>query len=170
MFSYGSLMGDNALRHYNGRPAGLAGYHRSFNHASTRRWGQPEQPCPVLGLSPGGECRGVAFEIPKGDEKVALRTLEHRLDRHEAGEEYARATQEIELEDGGPVQAWVWLSRPRYADGARWPEPAALEAALRAAHGVVGTGVEYVRTLIHAMDLWRIEDPMVRALWLKLKP
>ena len=163
-------MGDNALRHCKGQPARLPGYHRSFNHASTRRWGRPEQPCPALGLSPGGECRGVAFEIPKGDEKDVLRSLERRLDRHESGEEYARATVGIEVEGGGGAEAWVWLSRPKHADGSRWPDPAGLEAALRAAHGVVGTGVEYVRTLIHAMDLWRIEDPMVRSLWLKLKP
>ena len=37
----------------------------------------------------------------------------------------------------------------------------ALEARLRAAHGVVGTGVEYVRTLVHAMEPHGISDPLV---------
>jgi cation transport protein ChaC len=169
VFSYGSLMGDNALRHYKGHAARLAGYHRSFNHLSTRRWGTPERPCPTLGLSPGGECWGVAWAIPKGDEKEVRRTLERRLDEHESGAEYRRATAEVELRTG-KEEAWVWLSRPEQANGARWGDPAALEQALRAAHGIVGTGVEYVRTLIHAMDLWRVEDALVRSLWDKLKP
>lgn len=169
VFSYGSLMGDNALRHYKGQPARLEGYHRSFNHLSTRRWGTPAQPCPTLGLSSGGECRGVAWAIPRSDEKDVRRSLERRLDGHESGGEYRRDTVRVELA-GGSEEAWVWLSSPEHAAGRRWADPAVLEQALRAAHGMVGTGVEYVRALVHALDLWRIEDEMVRALWIKLKP
>ena len=169
IFSYGSLMGDNALRHYKGQAARLAGYHRSFNHQSTRRWGTPERPCPTLGLSPGGECWGVAWEIPRKHEKDVRRTLERRLDGHESGAEYDRGTARVELTTG-QEEAWVWLSRPAHAGGTRWADPAALEEALRGAHGMVGTGLEYVRTLIHAMDLWRLDDEMIRSLWGKLKP
>jgi cation transport protein ChaC len=169
VFSYGSLMGDNALRHYKGQPARLAGHHRSFNHASTRRWGTPEQPCPTLGLSPGGDCWGVAWAVPRGDEGEVRRTLERRLDQHESGAEYRRTTATVEL-PAGREEAWVWLSQPEHAGGARWVDPGALERALRDAHGMVGTGVEYVRTLIHAMDLWRVDDAMIRSLWEKLKP
>lgn len=64
MFAYGDLMGEHLLRDYGAQPALLSGYHRRFNHYSTRLWGSPEHPCPVLGLSPGGECWGLAFRVP----------------------------------------------------------------------------------------------------------
>jgi hypothetical protein len=33
----------------------------------------------------------------------------------------------------------------------------------------VGTGVEYVRTLVHAMEPHGIHDPLVDALWARLR-
>jgi len=44
-----------------------------------------------------------------------------------------------------------------------------VEARLRAAHGVVGTGAEYVRTLVHAMEPHGIHDPLVETLWKRLQ-
>jgi cation transport regulator ChaC len=65
------------------------------------------------------------------------------------------------------VDAWVWVSRPSDGDGGADLE--AVEARLRAAHGVVGTGAEYVRTLVHAMEPHGIQDPLVEALWKRLQ-
>jgi len=164
VFAYGSLMGDNALRFYKGQPARLDGFHRAFNHASTLRWGTPEHPCPLLGLSPGGECWGVAFEVPAGDEREILR----KLDRRESGAEYERRKALVEIGEA-KVQAWVWTTRPEYADGRRSPDPLELDRALKAAHGIVGTGVEYVRTLMHALELRGIRDPMIEGIWQRLQ-
>ncbi len=47
---------------------------------------------------------------------------------------------------------------------------AAVEARLRAAHGIVGTGAEYVRTLVHAMEPHGIRDPLVETLSKRLQP
>jgi hypothetical protein len=33
----------------------------------------------------------------------------------------------------------------------------------------VGTGVEYVRTLVHAMERHGMSDPLVDALWTRLR-
>ncbi len=165
IFAYGSLMGDNTFRHYRGRRARLPGHHRSFNHASTLRWGTRDHPCPILGLSPGGECWGVVFEIPPKEEKEVLR----QLDRREGAREYRRAQEEVET-PAGPVESWVWLTRPERVDGALWHDEAKLLADLRSAHGMVGNGVEYVRTLVHALDLYDIDDALVRSLWEKLRP
>jgi cation transport regulator ChaC len=60
----------------------------------------------------------------------------------------------------------VWVSREPNGGG---PDLAAVEARLRATHGVVGTGVEYVRTLVHAMEPHGIHDPLVDALWARLR-
>ncbi len=162
VFAYGSLMGDAVLRRFRVRPARLPEARRAFLHESRRRWGSPESPCPILGLTTGGECWGLAFEIPGEDREAVLRVLEKR----EAAAERRRETRTAETPEGS-VDAWVWLSRPAIGPAAADLE--ALEARLRAAHGVVGTGVEYVRTVIHAMERHGIQDPLVDELWKRLR-
>ena len=165
VFAYGSLMGDNALRFYPAEPARLDGFHRAFNHRSTLRWGSPEQPCPMLGLSPGGECWGVAFDVPARDERQVIR----KLDQRESGREYERRREMIEVA-GTRVPAWLWATRGEHANGGRGSDPGELDGALRAAHGIVGTGLEYVRTLVQALELRGIRDPMIEEIWRRLQP
>jgi glutathione-specific gamma-glutamylcyclotransferase len=161
VFAYGSLMGDAVLARYRVRPARLPAYRRAFLHESTRRWGTPEHPCPILGLAPGGECWGLAFEIPDEDR----RTVERALAKREAARERRPATLSFETGDGA-LLASVWLSRHANGGGT---DLDGLDARLRAAHGVVGTGVEYVRTLVHALEPHGIRDPLVDALWARLR-
>ena len=161
-FAYGSLMGDAVLGRFRARPARLPEYRRAFLHESRRRWGTPERPCPILGLAPGGECWGLVFEIPEGER----RATERALGKREAADERRRETRTAETPDG-PLDAWVWVSRTSNERGEA--DLDSVEARLRAAHGVVGTGVEYVRTLVHAMELHGIRDPLVEALWERLQ-
>ncbi len=167
IFAYGSLMGDNAMRYYSGGGARLNGYRRAFNHASIRRWGTPEHPCPILGLSPGGDCHGVAFDIPQPDE----RDVRRKIERREGQEEFERKRVQIERNGDGTTKAMVWVTKRRVVGRGLWPEDTAeLVPFFRAAHGSVGNGVEYIRTLIHAMERWQIHDAMVESLWEALKP
>jgi cation transport regulator ChaC len=117
IFAYGSLMGDNAMRFYQGTPARLPGFHRAFNHASTRRWGSEAHPCPILGLSPDGECQGVAFEIPRSDVRDVLRKIERR----EAQEEFQRKRVRVQLPHGSDTKALVWVTRNGLLQSPRWP-------------------------------------------------
>lgn len=163
VFAYGSLMGDALLSRYAARPARLQGYNRAFTHESRRRWGQPTQPCPILGLASGGECWGLVFEIPPKDRARVLRALERR----ECAGERRCETHAVETPEGS-VEARVWVSaNGRGSD--REPDLAALEARLRAAHGIVGNGTEYVRTLVHSLELHGLNDPLVDALWARLR-
>ncbi len=162
VFAYGSLMGDAVLTRYRARPARLPAYRRSFLHESRRRWGTPESPCPILGLAPGGECWGLVFEIPDAER----RAVESALEKREAAGERRRETRTTETSEG-PVDAWVWVSRA--SNAGEGGDLEAVEARLRAAHGVVGTGVEYVRTLVHAMEPHGIHDPLVETLWKRLQ-
>jgi glutathione-specific gamma-glutamylcyclotransferase len=162
VFAYGSLMGDALLGRYRARPARLPGYRRAFLHESRRRWGTPEAPCPILGLAHEGECWGLAFEVPDA-ERRAVRSA---LGKREAAEERRRETRTAETPEG-PVDAWVWVSRT--SNGLGGPDLETVETRLRAAHGVVGTGVDYVRTLVHAMELHGIHDPLVETLWKRLQ-
>jgi cation transport protein ChaC len=156
------LMGDAVLGRYRARPARLPDYRRAFLHESRRRWGTPESPCPILGLAPGGECWGLAFEVPDAERRM----VESALEKREAAGERRRETRTIETSEG-PVDAWVWVSRTSNGTGAGGLET--IEARLRAAHGVVGTGAEYVRTLVHAMEPHGIQDPLVETLWKRLQ-
>jgi len=162
VFAYGSLMGDAALARYRTRPARLPGYQRAFLHESKQRWGRPEAPCPILGLSSGGECWGLVFEVPAEDRPRIMRALEKR----EAARERRRETCTVETPDG-PTEAVVWVSRN--ADGDSAANLESLEARLRAAHGAVGNGSEYVRGLVHAMELHGIRDSLVDTLWERLR-
>ena len=155
-------MGDAVLRRFRARPARLPEARRAFLHESRRRWGTPQSPCPILGLTDGGECWGLAFEIPAEDCQAVLRVLAKR----EGASERRRETRTAETPEGH-VEAWVWLSPPRPGGGAADLE--VLEARLRAAHGVVGTGIEYVRTVVHAMEPHGLQDPLVDTLWKRLR-
>jgi cation transport protein ChaC len=154
-------MGDAVLGRYRAQAARLPGYRRAFLHESRRRWGTPEAPCPILGLAPGDECWGLAFEIPDADRGPVKRALAKR----ETARERRLETRTAETPEG-PVSAWVWVSRTPNGLGT---DLDAVEARLRAAHGVVGTGVEYVRTLVHAMERHGIGDPFIDALWQRLR-
>ena len=160
-FAYGSLMGDALLGRYPARPARLHGFRRAFLHESVRRWGTPERPCPILGLAPGGECWGLAFEVPPAERGATDRALGKR----EAARERRRETHSVETPEG-TVDAWVWVSRA--APAGTESDLDVLEGRLRAAHGIVGTGAEYVRGVVHAMERHGITDPLVSALWARL--
>ena len=164
VFAYGSLMGDAVLRQYRARPARLPEFRRAFLHESRRRWGTPESPCPILGLvpAPGGECWGLVFEVPDAEGRL----VRSKLEKREVAAERRRETRTTETPEGA-VDAWVWVSRT--SDGSSGNDLEAVEARLRAAHGVVGTGAEYVRTLVHAMGPHGIQDPLVETLWERLQ-
>lgn len=160
LFAYAELMGEVLLREYQAQPARLAGYHRSFNHASTLLWGSPQDPCPMVGLSPGGECWGLAFQVPWADRRRMLR----RLEPTENQTEYAKRRLPVVLQSGTGHRATVWVSQPRIGEPSRWSD-SQVEEELLAAHGTAGRGVEYLRTIVHALELWGMHDPMVETLW-----
>lgn len=160
VFAYGSLMGDAMLSRYKARPARLTGYHRAFVHESRRRWGSNDHPCPILGLARGGECWGIAYDVPAGEETKLARDLARR----EGTAERRRMTQAVETPDG-EVPAWIYVS----TDEKKEEDEATLESRLRAAHGIVGNGAEYVRSLVHALELHDLKDPLVDALWSRLR-
>lgn len=155
LFAYGSLMWDNALAAYDGQRARAEGLRRAFVGESTGRWGTPDHPCPQIGLVPGEGCDGVVFEIPRFDRRLLYRNLRRREGRRPRGVR-------VRLADGRRRRASSLLPGP----GERvWPEDGAVIDALRAAKGAVGTGPEYVRTLVHAMELWGIRDPLIEHIW-----
>src|SRR5690625_2028676 len=64
VYGYGSLMWDPGFPHHEAQAALLRGYHRRFCVYSMRYRGTPQRPGLVLGLAPGGSCRGMTFRVP----------------------------------------------------------------------------------------------------------
>jgi cation transport protein ChaC len=78
VFTYGSLMWDPGFPHISAHPALLYGYHRSFCIDSDRYRGTIAAPGLVLGLDPGGACRGIAYRIARRHRREALEALWRR--------------------------------------------------------------------------------------------
>jgi cation transport regulator ChaC len=91
-----------------------------------------------------------------------------RLAPTEHSEEYRRLRLPVVLQDGTSQRAYVWVSRPDRIEGRGWPDEAALRDAVLAAHGTAGRGIEYVRTIFHALELWGIHDAMIEGMWSQL--
>lgn len=162
VFVYSVQMGESMLlRQLEARPARLPGYQRAFNHRSTLLWGTPEQPCPTLGLSPGDDCRGLACQLSQSRGQELARKLEPVEAREELGERELTVRVNGERE----IKAKVWVTLPELAERGERMSPNDLETALRAAHGTAGNGIEYVRTLVHALQGWDLRDPLIDALW-----
>ena len=78
IFTYGSLMWDPGFRFIAAAPALLRGYHRTFCIYSNRYRGTAAAPGLVLGLDPGGACKGTAYRVAAADVSTALAMLWQR--------------------------------------------------------------------------------------------
>ena len=90
------------------RGARLHGWHRAFCIYSEHYRGTPRQPGLILGLLPGGSCRGLAHRLPARQYDAVRRYLIHReIDNDGVYEETIRP---IHLDDGRTVPALVYLA------------------------------------------------------------
>ncbi|MEM9289494.1 MAG: gamma-glutamylcyclotransferase [Pseudomonadota bacterium] len=78
VFAYGSLIWKPEFPFRQDLNAQIHGYHRDFCLHSIEHRGTPERSGLVLGLAPGGACRGVVFEIPAGQVMTALAAMDAR--------------------------------------------------------------------------------------------
>lgn len=146
VFGYGSLMWRPGFPYRRVLPAVLPGYHRSFCVYSCHWRGTPAEPGLVLGLAPGGSCRGLAFQVAAAD----WAWVRDYLDERELVA-YAYVARELQvLVEGDLVLAYTFVadpSHPHYA-GELPPERAA-EIIVRA-EGVAGLNREYlIETVRH---------------------
>jgi len=78
VFTYGSLMWDPGFAHIAAEPGLLRGYHRTFCIYSSRYRGTVAKPGLVLGLDPGGACKGIVYRIAAAEKTAALESLWQR--------------------------------------------------------------------------------------------
>lgn len=156
VFGYGSLIWRPDFPHVSAHPARLAGWHRSFCIWSHHHRGTAARPGLVLGLRPGGSCRGVAFAVAAADAERALAILDAR--ELVAGE-YRRTTRYLRLLDSGRrVPAVVYVAdraAPVFCPGLAADRAA---AAISTAHGISGANRDYLTNTLVGLRAMGVRD------------
>ena len=150
VFAYGSLMWDPGFKPEETRPARLAGWHRAFCIKSEHYRGTPKVPGLILGLLPGGACRGLAHRLPEGDYDAIRHYLWDREILNDGV--YFETARPLTLDDGSIVEALLYLANrehPSYLGKLPLEEAAAL---VRQGVGVRGRCLDYVANTVSHLD------------------
>ncbi|HEX7885163.1 MAG TPA: gamma-glutamylcyclotransferase [Phenylobacterium sp.] len=161
VFGYGSLMWRPGFPFVQRRAAILHGRRRAFCIYSVHHRGTHERPGLVLGLAPGGACRGMAYQVAEQDWAQAYAYL---LEREQPTETYIEARRHVLLDDGRRVESLVFLSdvhHPQWAGALSLERQAELIAG---AKGLSGRNVEYLRELVQHLREIRVRDAAMERL------
>jgi cation transport protein ChaC len=161
VFGYGSLMWRPGFPHRQVGQAILQGYHRSFCVLSHIWRGTKEKPGLVLGLTPGGACRGLAFQVAAKDRDAVLDYLHER----ELGTyAYRPVTLPVDLLEFGAVPAYCFVadtSHPQYAGDL---DLAAAAEIIMEAEGKGGLNRDYLINTVRELDRHGYAEPELRDL------
>ena len=152
VFGYGSLMWNPGFKAPETQAARLQGWHRAFCIYSEHYRGTPAKPGLILGLLPGGACRGLAHRLPAGDYEAARRYLWTREIDNDGV--YEEAIRPIHLADGRTVWSLVYLADRRHRQFAgKLPLGKSLRL-VRQGRGATGSNIDYVKnTVAHLREL-----------------
>jgi cation transport protein ChaC len=157
VFGYGSLMWNPGFATPETRPARLQGWHRAFCIYSEHYRGTPKKPGLILGLLPGGACRGLAHRLPRDKyEEVRRYLIVREIDNDGVYQEVVRP---IHLADGRTVPALVYLADRAHRQFAGKLPIARSARLVRQGHGATGSNVDYLQnTLAHLRELKMRDD------------
>ena len=161
VFGYGSLMWRPGFPFAERRKATLHGRRRAFCIYSVHHRGTYERPGLVLGLAPGGACRGAAY---RGDDADWAGTYAYLMEREQPTETYVEARRNVRLDDGRRVEALCFLSDVRHP---QWAGALGLERQaelIAGATGLSGRNVEYLRDLVVHLREMRVRDTAMERL------
>ncbi len=152
VFGYGSLMWNAGFATPETPAARLHGWHRAFCIYSEHYRGTPAKPGLILGLLPGGSCRGLAHRLPRDTYDAVRKYLRVReIDNDGVYEEEVRP---IHLADGRTVPALVYLADRKHRQFAgKLPMTKAVKL-VRQGHGATGSNLDYLlNTVRHLREL-----------------
>ena len=161
VFGYGSLIWNPGFSFLSSEKALLRGAHRALSIYSFRHRGTPEQPGLVFGLSRGGSCLGVAFEVAEANWPAVFDYLQER--EQDRGV-YREAWRNVVLADGRTVRALAYLvneAHPQYAGRLDIAEQVRLIAR---STGESGRNTEYVRNTAQHLQSLGIHDKALMAI------
>ncbi|HLZ65079.1 MAG TPA: gamma-glutamylcyclotransferase [Aliidongia sp.] len=162
IFAYGSLMWDPGFPTEAIAPAEIEGYSRAFCVRSRGHRGTPDRPGLVVGLTPGGRCRGLAI---KAEERHKASTLEYLWRREmDLADGYAPRRVTALCDDGRRIEALTFVAD---LDHEAYAGPLSVEETARriaVAHGDRGSNRSYLERTLAALERLGIRDPGLSAL------
>lgn len=166
VFGYGSLIWNPGFRYLSAQLGLLRGAHRSLSIISHHHRGTREQPGLVFGLTRGGSCRGMAFEVAQKD----WREVRAYLDARElVTSVYRDVMRPVMLADGRRVQALAYVvdeAREQFAGELTTDQQLAM---IRAGVGISGRNVDYVLNTARHLQELGIRDRALMALATRLE-
>jgi cation transport protein ChaC len=152
VFGYGSLMWNPGFAAPETLRARLHGWHRAFCIYSEHYRGTPETPGLILGLLPGGSCRGIAHRLPAQQYDDVRRYL--RVREIENDGVYEEDIRPVHLADGRTVAALVYLADRKHRQFAGKLAMAKALRLIRQGRGATGSNLDYLRhTQAHLVAL-----------------
>ena len=155
VFGYGSLIWNPGFAFLQSEKALLRGAHRSLSIYSHRHRGTPETPGLVFGLSRGGSCLGVAFEV---DANVWPEVFAYLQEREQDRGVYREAWRKVTLASGRRVQALTYLVDERHPQFAGDLDIAEQVRLVTHGAGQSGRNIEYVRNTARHLLALGIQD------------
>jgi cation transport protein ChaC len=163
LFAYGSLIWKPEVEHLEEKHGSARGWHRSFCFRMRRFRGTPERPGLMMALDRGGQCRGVLYRLPAGDERARFGKLFRREFTYKPANSVPRWVT-VDTADGAVTALAFVMNRasPAYAGRLSLDEVADV---LSVSCGHWGTGAEYLmNTVAHLEErglcdrtLWRLQ-------------
>jgi cation transport protein ChaC len=160
IFAYGSLLWNPLFPVAEMRVARLRGWHRRFCLWSLATRGTPEAPGLVLGLEPGGSCRGVALRLPA---PLALDELHLLWRREMVVGSYRPKWIRLDAE-GREIVALTFVVKRDHVQYAGKLSPEREVEVLARAAGVFGSSLDYLERTRVALVAHGIVDPYLEGL------
>ena len=162
VFAYGSLMWDPGFAFDHCAPAVLKGYRRAFCVLSKAHRGTPERPGLVLGLAPGGTCRGIVYRVVAWHEAAVQAYLfERERRRYDTYLERLLPVRHA----GGAVLAQTYIADPGARDYAGDLPEDEVARRILAAHGERGPNFVYLERTIGQLKTLKIREPSLERVY-----
>lgn len=161
VFGYGSLMWNPGFRHLATHRARMTGVHRAPCIYSWVHRGTPERPGIVLGLAPGGSCRGVALEVENVRREEVIAYLRGR---ELVTNVYRETWRSLVLENGRKVSALTYLADPAHRQFAGRLGHEDLIQAICGAVGRSGPNEDYILSTARHLKELGIRDQLMEGI------
>jgi cation transport protein ChaC len=154
VFAYGSLMWNPVFQPVERHTGVLRGYHRRFCFWIHAGRATPDNPGLMMGLRPGGTCRGVLLRIAPDQAATELPLL---WKREMVTGAYCPRLLPVHTERG-PVQALAFVANPRHATFAGALEVGHAARAIAGAAGPLGRNRDYLHRTVETLRQLGIPD------------
>ena len=160
VFGYGSLIWNPGFAFVSAQQGLLRGAHRSLSIVSHHHRGTVERPGLVFGLTRGGSCRGMVFEVADADWPAVYAYLQ---EREQVTSVYRDVMRPVHLANGQLVSALAFLVDERHEQFAGQLSVDQQLAMVRTGVGRSGRNVDYVLNTARHLGELGIRDRQLMA-------